>query len=150
MIMLTVEGSVGFELVIMKSIIFSDIMLWVRWKSTDILEEHLQGRRINQPRNRVKQVSNRAWRWRRRVPPKRRFAFSWLHGHIPEDKTVQWRDKGTKGKAIPCNRPWRPIGLWDVEAPTFSGQSPYTWRWGCQPYSPAAFSPQEDSWYSFC
>jgi hypothetical protein len=24
------------------------------------------------------------------------------------------------GKIYPCNRPWRPIGLWDVEAPTFS------------------------------
>jgi hypothetical protein len=23
-------------------------------------------------------------------------------------------------KSYPCNRPWRPIGLWDVEAPTFS------------------------------
>jgi hypothetical protein len=23
-------------------------------------------------------------------------------------------------KSCPCNRPWRPIGLWDVEAPTFS------------------------------
>jgi hypothetical protein len=22
-------------------------------------------------------------------------------------------------KNYPCNRPWRPIGLWDVEAPTF-------------------------------
>jgi hypothetical protein len=24
------------------------------------------------------------------------------------------------GKSYPCNRPWRPIGSWDVEAPTFS------------------------------
>jgi hypothetical protein len=29
-----------------------------------------------------------------------------------------------------CNRPWRPIGLWDVEAPTFSRQSAHRWRWG--------------------
>jgi hypothetical protein len=28
-----------------------------------------------------------------------------------------------KGKAIPVNRPWRPVGLCDVEAPTFSRQS---------------------------
>jgi hypothetical protein len=27
-----------------------------------------------------------------------------------------------------CNRPWRPIGLWDVEAPTFSRQSAHRWR----------------------
>jgi hypothetical protein len=35
-----------------------------------------------------------------------------------------------------CNRPWRPIGLWDVEAPTFPRQSAHRWRWGCQPYAP--------------
>jgi hypothetical protein len=27
--------------------------------------------------------------------------------------------------------------LWDVEAPTFSRQSPQIWRWDCQPYAPA-------------
>jgi hypothetical protein len=44
-----------------------------------------------------------------------------------------------------CNDvPWRPVGLWDVEAPTFSRQSAHRWRWGCQPYVPAAFSLQED------
>jgi hypothetical protein len=33
-----------------------------------------------------------------------------------------------------CNRPWRPIGLWDVEA--------RKWRSGCQAYAPAAlYSP---------
>jgi hypothetical protein len=41
----------------------------------------------------------------------------------------------------PCNRPWRPIGLWDVEVPTFSGQSAHRWRWGCQPYASAALLP---------
>jgi hypothetical protein len=33
-----------------------------------------------------------------------------------------------KDKAIPFNRPWRPIGLWDVMAPTFSRQSTYSWQ----------------------
>jgi hypothetical protein len=28
----------------------------------------------------------------------------------------------------PRNRPWRPIGLWDVEDPTFSRQSIHRWR----------------------
>jgi hypothetical protein len=46
------------------------------------------------------------------------------------------------------NRPWRPIGFWDVEAPTFSRQSAHRWRW-CQAYALAALYPQEDSWYSF-
>jgi hypothetical protein len=39
------------------------------------------------------------------------------------------------------NRQWRPIGLWDVETPTFSRQSANSWRWGCQPYAPAARYP---------
>jgi hypothetical protein len=36
------------------------------------------------------------------------------------------------------NRPWRPIGLWDIKAPTFSRQSAHRWWWGCQPYVPVA------------
>jgi hypothetical protein len=43
-----------------------------------------------------------------------------------------------KNKILACTRPWRPIGLWDVEAPTFSRQSAHRWRWGCQPYAPPA------------
>jgi hypothetical protein len=39
-----------------------------------------------------------------------------------------------------CNRPWRPIGLWDVQALTFSRQSAHRWRWR-QPYTPAALYP---------
>jgi hypothetical protein len=50
---------------------------------------------------------------------------------------------------LSLNRPWTPIGLWDVETPTFSRQSAHRWRWGCQPYSPGALYIQEDSWYSF-
>jgi hypothetical protein len=30
--------------------------------------------------------------------------------------------------SYPCNRPWRPIGLWEVEAPTFS-RSVFLNRW---------------------
>jgi hypothetical protein len=57
--------------------------------------------------------------------------------------------KKVKKVKLSRNRPWRPIGLWDVEAPTFSRQSAHRWRWGCQPHAPAALYPQEDSWYSF-
>jgi hypothetical protein len=39
---------------------------------------------------------------------------------------------------LSCNRPWRPTGLWDVEAHTFSRKSAHRWRWGRQPYAPAA------------
>jgi hypothetical protein len=42
-----------------------------------------------------------------------------------------------KVKLYPCNRPCRPIGLWDIEAPIFSVQSAHRWRWGCQPYAQA-------------
>jgi hypothetical protein len=38
----------------------------------------------------------------------------------------------------PCNTPWRPIGLWDVEASIFSSQSAHRWWCGCQPYAPVS------------
>jgi hypothetical protein len=44
-------------------------------------------------------------------------------------------------ESYPCNKPWRPIGLWDVEAPTFPRQSAKRWRWSCQPYVLAALYP---------
>jgi hypothetical protein len=45
-------------------------------------------------------------------------------------------------KAIPVNRPWKPIGLWEVEAPTLSWQSAHRWRQGCQSYASAIiYSP---------
>jgi hypothetical protein len=36
-------------------------------------------------------------------------------------------------KSYPRNRPWRPIGLWNVGDPTLSRQSAHRWRQGCQP-----------------
>jgi hypothetical protein len=39
----------------------------------------------------------------------------------------------TKRWSYPCNKPWGPIGLRHIEAPTFSRQSAHRWRWGCQP-----------------
>jgi hypothetical protein len=50
-------------------------------------------------------------------------------------KKLIWKGK-KKRRIYPFNRPWRPIGLWDHEVPTFSRQSTYRWRWGCQPYAP--------------
>jgi hypothetical protein len=32
------------------------------------------------------------------------------------------------GRSYLHNRPWRPIGLWDVEDPTMSGQSAHKWQ----------------------
>jgi hypothetical protein len=43
----------------------------------------------------------------------------------------------------PCYRPWRPIGLREVKAPTLlTRQTVNRWRQGCQPYAPAALYPQ--------
>jgi hypothetical protein len=46
-----------------------------------------------------------------------------------------------KIKRYPCYRPWRPLGLREVEAPTFLRQTANRWRQGCQPYAPAALYP---------
>jgi hypothetical protein len=56
--------------------------------------------------------------------------------HIPRPL---WRE--VKKQSYPCNRPWRPIGLWNVEGPTFSRKSAHRWRWDCQPQAPAALYP---------
>jgi hypothetical protein len=48
-----------------------------------------------------------------------------------------------KNKSCPCNRPWRPIGVWEVEALTSSRQSAHRWRLICQPYAPVALYPPE-------
>jgi hypothetical protein len=51
--------------------------------------------------------------------------------------------------SYPCNKPWKPMGLFDVENPTFSRQSAHRLRRGCQPYALAALYPQDGSWYLF-
>jgi hypothetical protein len=43
-----------------------------------------------------------------------------------KQKTTRW--KIINSKSYPCNRPWKPIGLWDVQASTFSRQSTHRWR----------------------
>jgi hypothetical protein len=53
-------------------------------------------------------------------------------------------------KSYPRNSPWRPIGLWDVEAPTFCVDSRLTD--GGKVFSLTRrppLTPQEDTWYSF-
>jgi hypothetical protein len=49
----------------------------------------------------------------------------------------------------PCNRPWKHIGLWDVEAPTFSLDNLLTDGGMVVSLTRRPpFTPQEDSWYS--
>jgi hypothetical protein len=67
-------------------------------------------------------------------------------------KTDKGKEKKRKkeGKSYPCNRPWRPIGLWDVEDPTFSLDNRHTDGDEVVSLTPRPpFTPQEDSWYSF-
>jgi hypothetical protein len=47
-------------------------------------------------------------------------------------------------KSYPYNRPWTPIGLWDIEAPTFSLDNRLTDGGKVVTLPPP---PQEDSWY---
>jgi hypothetical protein len=47
-------------------------------------------------------------------------------------------EHSTEYRHYPCNRPLRPIRLWEVEAPIFSRQSAHRGQWGCQPYTLAA------------
>jgi hypothetical protein len=54
---------------------------------------------------------------------------------------VAQKVKGKKKRqSYPCNRTWRPICLWEIEAPTFSRQLDHRWRCG-QTYGPVAVYP---------
>jgi hypothetical protein len=53
-----------------------------------------------------------------------------------------------KGKAIPLQALTGPEGSRRLRLPDFKTVG--TWRWqGCQPYTPATFTPRKYSWYSF-
>jgi hypothetical protein len=49
--------------------------------------------------------------------------------------------KKKKGKRYSCYRPWKPLGLREVEALTLIRQTANRWRQGYQPYEPAALHP---------
>jgi hypothetical protein len=85
------------------------------------------------------------------VTPEHAYKTAWWHD--PEcSMNTHSCGKGKKKKrwSYLCKRPWRPIGLWDVESPTLSRQSAHRWRWG-QPYAPAVMYPpirnQRESWW---
>jgi hypothetical protein len=51
---------------------------------------------------------------------------------------------------VTCDKPWRPMGFWDFEAPTFSSDNRLTEGGKVVSLTRRPpFSPQEDSWYSF-
>jgi hypothetical protein len=51
--------------------------------------------------------------------------FRTSHFHI---FFFNFKRHNVKRRSYPCNRPWRPIGLWEVETPTFSRHSAHRWR----------------------
>jgi hypothetical protein len=69
--------------------------------------------------------------------------FAEFYRHSPMCDHGLFLKSLNKIKTNRCNRPWRPVGLWDVEDPTMSTQSAHRGRRGCQPYAPAAlYSPE--------
>jgi hypothetical protein len=48
-----------------------------------------------------------------------------------------------QNRSYPCNRLWRPIGLWGVNDPTSCRLLFHRWRPGCQPNTLAALYPQK-------
>jgi hypothetical protein len=56
--------------------------------------------------------------------------------------------KKTKVK-LSLYRSWKPLGLWEVEAPTFSDIQLTDSGKVVSPMRQPLFTPQEDSWYSF-
>jgi hypothetical protein len=51
---------------------------------------------------------------------------------------------------VTCNRPWRLMGLWDVENPTFYRHLAHRWRLCCQPYVPAVLYSQKNLLVLIC
>jgi hypothetical protein len=51
------------------------------------------------------------------------------------NQQTNWLEKLKRELKYPCNRSWRPMRLWGVEAPTFSRSSARRWRWGFQRYA---------------
>jgi hypothetical protein len=71
------------------------------------------------------------------------FRYHKQHGENPDPRKMWscWINEGRKKIRYHCNGLWRPAGLWDVEVPTFPGQSARRRRWGFQPYRLAPLFP---------
>jgi hypothetical protein len=51
---------------------------------------------------------------------------NWTQKHRIQTETSDWSEVHINRKRYPSNRPWRAIGLWDVEDPTLSRQSAHS------------------------
>jgi hypothetical protein len=56
-------------------------------------------------------------------------------------------EQGKSVKLYICNKPWKPVGLWDVEVPTFSRISSHKWRYFLSLTRRPPFTTREDLWY---
>jgi hypothetical protein len=54
------------------------------------------------------------------------YTNAYWHRMLPLSNKFTSVVTGKKRWSYPCNRPWRPIGFWDVEAPTFSSDNQLT------------------------
>jgi hypothetical protein len=103
---------------------------------------------INRKRREQKSVENVRGNLFPPSVPYKMIAIYIVYSSVPFSRLVSslsallQRKLELKRQSYPCNRPWRPIGLWDVEAPTSSTQSGHRWRWGFPPHSPAALYPR--------
>jgi hypothetical protein len=50
-----------------------------------------------------------------------------IHSHKSRRFHLMFTNGPQQSESYPCNRPWWPMGLWDVEALTVSRQSAHRW-----------------------
>jgi hypothetical protein len=72
-----------------------------------------------------------------------------MHSFFDIKKTRPTEINRTKKVNYSCNRPWRPIGLRDVEAPTLLDSRLTDGGKVVSLTRRPPFAPQEVSWYSF-
>jgi len=76
--------------------------------------------------------------WRQQVPLKRLYHGSWRWRHL---------SCNTESESPVTGLEW-PTGFQEVKVARFHDNGTGWWQ-GCQPYSPAAFTPRKYTWYSF-
>jgi hypothetical protein len=71
--------------------------------------------------------------------------FTKIHCYIPQGLAEEAGRRFLPHSLLSCNMPWRPIGLWGVEAPTSCTQSAHRCWWGFQLERRQPFAPRKIS-----